>query len=445
MSIKHIWFIAILGLITILALQYLWLHNTYILIKKDIEVKGYSLIKEAIDIEVINRINNFNKPIEPITDTITSSQKLSSQSILLQESLSRAGSDISLSNLDSIYNDLLKDAQISSNIIINKVDLKENKIIRSISKKTKPHWGTITIQTIPIRLDGSQGIQTILTNPFWIIFQRMWFILIATVLMMIFVIGCIIYQIRIIAKQNQIAQIRQDFSYAMIHDMKSPLNSIKIGVEILQSGKMDSIPEKKKKHFRIILEETEHLLKLVEKVLTISKQDSGKLELAKQEVYLQPMVDDIVEKFKAKTNKSMQVLTDLRTKIIYADEEYFKEAISNLIDNAIKYSKESINIEISSFYENEKVVVKVKDNGIGIPIKDQNIIFEKFERASATERTTKGGATGFGLGLSYVMRVIDAHGGTIQLDSVEGKYSEFKIELPQIYRELAKKRQNLDK
>ena len=432
MSIKHIWFIAILGLITILALQYLWLHNTYILIKKDIEVKGYSLIKEAIDIEVINRINNFNKPIEPITDTITSSQKLSSQSILLQESLSRAGSDISLSNLDSIYNDILKDAQISSNIIINKVDLKENKIIRSISKKTKPHWGTITIQTIPIRLDGSQGIQTILTNPFWIIFQRMWFILIATVLMMIFVIGCIIYQIRIIAKQNQIAQIRQDFSYAMIHDMKSPLNSIKIGVEILQSGKMDSIPEKKKKHFRIILEETEHLLKLVEKVLTISKQDSGKLELAKQEVYLQPMVDDIVEKFKAKTNKSMQVLTDLRTKIIYADEEYFKEAISNLIDNAIKYSKESINIEISSFYENEKVVVKVKDNGIGIPIKDQNIIFEKFERASATERTTKGGATGFGLGLSYVMRVIDAHGGTIQLDSVEGKYSEFKIELPQI-------------
>ena len=432
MSIKHIWFIAILGLITILALQYLWLHNTYILIKKDIEVKGYSLIKEAIDIEVINRINNFNKPIEPITDTITSSQKLSSQSILLQESLSRAGSDISLSNLDSIYNDLLKDAQISSNIIINKVDLKENKIIRSISKKTKPHWGTITIQTIPIRLDGSQGIQTILTNPFWIIFQRMWFILIATVLMMIFVIGCSIYQIRIIAKQNQIAQIRQDFSYAMIHDMKSPLNSIKIGVEILQSGKMDSIPEKKKKHFRIILEETEHLLKLVEKVLTISKQDSGKLELAKQEVYLQPMVDDIVEKFKAKTNKSMQVLTDLRTKIIYADEEYFKEAISNLIDNAIKYSKESINIEISSFYENEKVVVKVKDNGIGIPIKDQNIIFEKFERASATERTTKGGATGFGLGLSYVMRVIDAHGGTIQLDSVEGKYSEFKIELPQI-------------
>ena len=246
MSIKHIWFIAILGLITILALQYLWLHNTYILIKKDIEVKGYSLIKEAIDIEVINRINNFNKPIEPITDTITSSQKLSSQSILLQESLSRAGSDISLSNLDSIYNDLLKDAQISSNIIINKVDLKENKIIRSISKKTKPHWGTITIQTIPIRLDGSQGIQTILTNPFWIIIQRMWFILIATVLMMIFVIGCIIYQIRIIAKQNQIAQIRQDFSYAMIHDMKSPLNSIKIGVEILQSGKMDSIPEKKK-------------------------------------------------------------------------------------------------------------------------------------------------------------------------------------------------------
>ena len=436
MSIKHIWFIAILGLITILALQYLWLHNTYILIKKDIEVKGYSLIKEAIDIEVINRINNFNKPIEPITDTITSSQKLSSQSILLQESLSRAGSDISLSNLDSIYNDLLKDAQISSNIIINKVDLKENKIIRSISKKTKPHWGTITIQTIPIRLDGSQGIQTILTNPFWIIFQRMWFILIATVLMMIFVIGCIIYQIRIIAKQNQIAQIRQDFSYAMIHDMKSPLNSIKIGVEILQSGKMDSIPEKKKKHFRIILEETEHLLKLVEKVLTISKQDSGKLELAKQEVYLQPMVDDIVEKFKAKTNKSMQVLTDLRTKIIYADEEYFKEAISNLIDNAIKYSKKSIEIKISSHYDDKYTIIKIYDNGMGISEKDQRTIFDKFERASATKRTKFGGATGFGLGLNYVYQVIEAHEGKIYVNSIEGDFTEFTLFIPKIMEEL---------
>ena len=77
------------------------------------------------------------------------------------------------------------------------------------------------------------------------------------------------------------------------------------------------------------------------------------------------------------------------------------------------------------------VVIKVKDNGFGIPLKDQSRIFEKYERASATERSRKGGASGFGLGLNYVFRVAEAHGGTVEVESIEGEYSEFSLSLPQ--------------
>ena len=92
----------------------------------------------------------------------------------------------------------------------------------------------------------------------------------------------------------------------------------------------------------------------------------------------------------------------------------------------------SVAITISSFCKPDgAVVIKVKDNGFGIPLKDQSRIFEKYERASATERSRKGGASGFGLGLNYVFRVAEAHGGTVEVESIEGEYSEFSLSLPQ--------------
>lgn len=84
-----------------------------------------------------------------------------------------------------------------------------------------------------------------------------------------------------------------------------------------------------------------------------------------------------------------------------------------------------------SFVCRSAVVIKVKDNGFGIPLKDQSRIFEKYERASAATRSRKGGASGFGLGLNYVLRVAEAHGGTVRVESIEGEYSEFSLSLPQ--------------
>lgn len=175
-------------------------------------------------------------------------------------------------------------------------------------------------------------------------------------------------QVRIIRRQDELAHIREDFSYAMIHDMKTPITSILMGLKVLRSGKVADKPVS----FRLHIEEED----------------------------------------------------------VYADEEYLKEAVSNLIDNAIKYSKESVEIEITSCLNHPYTQIKVRDNGIGIPLAAQRTVFDKFERVVACPDGTTPKVSGFGLGLNYVMNVARAHGGYVSVESREGKYSEFTISLP---------------
>lgn len=438
MNNRYIKVITILSLIAIMALQSIWLYNTYHLIKEDIKAKSSFLLENAIESEAVYRMgqNRNRDKTGSIVAGIMGENEIPPSAYINEALCEKAGSDVSLFRIDSIYNVLLTKANLSSHTIINKVYPPGNIIIESTQEVQTLPWGAIKTQITPIRIDQSRGVQAVLINPYWVIFERMGLLLLATVLMMFFVAGCIIYQIKIIAKQNLIAKIRQDFSYAMIHDMKVPLSSIQMGINVLESGKLDHKPEIKAKYFWIAREETEHLLQLANKVLTISKLEEGKLSLAKQDVFLPDVIEHLIEKFTLKTTKPIEFRTELTIQTAFADEDYLQEAISNLIDNAIKYSKEAVLIEISSFETDQETVIKVKDNGIGLSHKDQLLIFGKFERASATGRTCKGGAPGFGLGLNYVMHVIEAHGGRVTVESIEGEYSEFSIHLTHLIKQL---------
>lgn len=173
-------------------------------------------------------------------------------------------------------------------------------------------------------------------------------LLVSTTILIIVVFSCIIYQIKIIFRLNKIFQIREDFSYALIHDMKTPLSTIFMTLNFLHSGRLDDKPEMKERYYKIAESEADHLLILTNKVLIISKLESHKLEMIKDEVALTPMINKLVEKFTAKTNKPVNFTIKLEAPEAYADEVYLEEAISNLIDNAIKYSKDTVDVKISS-------------------------------------------------------------------------------------------------
>lgn len=351
------------------------------------------------------------------------------------ERLSDMGYPMSLHNLDSITAELLIQNGLGKQYYIYIINLRTGEKLNGIGTQREPSFMAIKPKYFPIRSDYTQVVQLIITNPNKTFLERMGLLIVATIIIMVFVIGSITYQIKIISRINKISQIREDFSYAMVHDMKTPLSSILSALNFLQGGRLDSKPEMKEKFFNIAKDEADHLLTLTNKVLTISKLENNKLEMNCEMVMLKPLLLKISEKFKAKSPKPVTFKFDLEAESIYADAEYIEEVFCNMIDNSIKYSKDRVDIKISSSENSKYSIIKIYDNGLGMNDEDQLKIFNKYERAYAG-RKKKINASGFGLGLNFVQQVIEAHKGKIIVNSVEGEFTEFIIYLPLILKEL---------
>ena len=182
-----------------------------------------------------------------------------------------------------------------------------------------------------------------------IAFEQSKITLFSSILTTMVIVLSIIDQINYIDEQERVKLLREDFSYAMVHDMKSPLTSIIMGTRYLHSGVLERKPDIKEKYFAIVEDEAQHLLALINRLLTISKLEHGKLTIHKAEVDLASMIADVTDKYEAKSSKPIHITTHIACSTVPADEEYLKEAISNMVDNATKYSKDEINIQISTF------------------------------------------------------------------------------------------------
>ena len=339
----------------------------------------------------------------------------------------RYHSEVSLDTLAQYVDSLLSVVSLDRNFTLMEVDA-DGSILRQNNDRLSP--AALKTRVFSTRRDQSRGIRLALNNPYPTLARRLSPLFAASAIILILFGAILLRLLRYLDEQKMMADLRNDFSYAMVHDMKSPLSSIIMGARFLHSGKVDDKPAIKEKYYAIIESEAEHLLALVNKLLTISKLENKKLILNKQDVNLEPIIDDIVEKAKAKTDKNIDFIVDLLERHVLADEQYLAEAISNLVDNAIKYSKENIEIRITTQSSDKYVLLKVRDNGIGISREDQRIIFDKFGRAAVHEKNRKGGVSGFGLGLNYVDQVMQAHGGKVTVTSEKDKYSEFTLYIP---------------
>ena len=409
---------------------YMWM--TYRSVTKDIEERAGAQLTWAMFYESYTRADIVTEGDTLSLPEARRNLSLASSVEGMNDALSRKyHSEISLDTVAMYVDSLLSVAGINRDVTVQEIGDKEGKRERVIRENNdrRSSWSLMTKQ-VSIRRDGSRGIRLALNNPYPELARRLSPLFLISAIILGFFAIIIIQLLRFITEQEQMTELRNDFSYAMVHDMKSPLSSIIMGAHFLHSGKVDDKPQIKEKYYSIIEDEAEHLLALVNKLLTISKLENKKLILNKHETDLQPIIDDLVEKAKAKATKPIEVTTHLEVKNVLADEQYLTEAIANLIDNAVKYSKDEIKIEIKSWDTDKHVLLKVRDNGIGMTKEEQQVIFDKFGRAAIHEKNRKGGVSGFGLGLNYVDQVMQAHGGKVTVSSEKDKFSEFTLYIP---------------
>ncbi|MEQ9426329.1 MAG: HAMP domain-containing sensor histidine kinase [Cyclobacteriaceae bacterium] len=248
-------------------------------------------------------------------------------------------------------------------------------------------------------------------------------------LVLLIVVVFFVYTMFVILKQKRLSEVQRDFINNMTHEFKTPISTIAVSAEVLQSGDIVNQPERLKNYAGIIQAENKRLQKQVDRVLQMAVLDK-KVELKKEEVDIHEVIKRVVEGMDVSVNErqgKIECLLKAAQSRVIADKLHLTNVIYNLIDNAIKYCSSVPQIEIITKNLKSGVEIILNDNGIGIDQTEQNKVFNRFYRVPTGNLHD---VKGFGLGLNYVKTMIDQHHGQISLKSSPGQGSSFSIYLP---------------
>ena len=241
-----------------------------------------------------------------------------------------------------------------------------------------------------------------------------------------------IFTIVVIFRQKRYTEIKNDFINNMTHELKTPIASISLAAQMMNDESVPKTPQMTKHLSGVITDESKRLRFLVEKVLQMSMLDKKSIIFKKKELDLNEIVENIAQSFNLRvehTGGKIYTQIEAVDSAIFVDEVHFQNAITNLMDNAVKYRKadEPLDIYIRTWNDNDKLYLSIRDTGQGIKKENLRKIFDKFYRVHTGN---KHDVKGFGLGLAYVKKVIDLHQGEIKAESELGKGTQFLISLP---------------
>ncbi len=241
-----------------------------------------------------------------------------------------------------------------------------------------------------------------------------------------------LFTIVVIFRQKRYTEIKNDFINNMTHELKTPIASISLAAQMMNDDSVTKSEQMTKHLSGVITDESKRLRFLVEKVLQMSMFDKKSIVFKKKELDLNETVENIAQSFNLRVEHTGgKIYTEIEAvdSGIFVDEVHFQNAITNLMDNAVKYRKqdEPLDIYIRTWNDNDKLYLSIRDNGLGIKKENLKKIFDKFYRVHTGN---KHDVKGFGLGLAYVKKVIDLHQGEIKCESELGKGTKFTISLP---------------
>jgi len=265
-----------------------------------------------------------------------------------------------------------------------------------------------------------------------VVLSDMRWMIVGAVFFTLMIITAFYITVNALLRQKKLSEIKNDFINNMTHEFKTPLATISLAVDALRNEKVAQDREKMNYFSSIIKEENKRMNKHVETILQAAVMDRQELTLNKVPLHVHNLIHEIMDNYKLQLEEKgarAELSLDARFDFVEADQVHFRNLISNLVDNAVKYSKDNLLIKIATYNTNKFIGIRIEDNGIGMSKETVRRIFEKFYRAHTGNLHN---VKGFGLGLSYVKTVVDAHDGRIKVDSVLGKGSAFTLEIPLI-------------
>jgi len=439
----------VLVLVLITMNQAVWITNMYNLHKKELKDAASQAIQEAVLMEVSERTeaiggysvfsNNISTPNdtsryfskEVKTEdstyifTIDKNDPYINQKIIqfvLKDEL-----PINLGKLNRIFREKLSERYAIKNTYFNYLNLKENKIIKS-NKLANASSNYLQTDTIKLDIISSIGVVGYIEVPDIVILNKMVYQLALSVLLILIGMGCMIYLGKSFVLQWKLERLRQESVNSMTHEFKRPISSAVAMISLIP------FYVEKNDIFKVIsyadntIIELNKLTAYTERIQQISNNEKVNIILNKAEVEIGTILQSIEERYSDTENieKKINIQTTVHTKnkFLFVDVLHFSNVLDNLIENAIKYSNTEVNININVVDTVGGIKISVKDDGLGISAFDLKFIFDRFYRSNRKELKRK---TGFGLGLTYVKSIVEAHDGSISVTSKINEGSEFAI------------------
>jgi two-component system phosphate regulon sensor histidine kinase PhoR len=265
-----------------------------------------------------------------------------------------------------------------------------------------------------------------------IVWKQMIWMLISAVIFTFIIFTAFFITIRALLNQKKLSEIKSDFINNMTHEFKTPLATISLAVDAIKNDKVINDKTKMDYFSGIIKEENKRMNKQVETILQAALMDKQSVQLNRVPLHAQELINAAINNIKLPLHQKNGVLEthfDATNDLVLADDVHFTNIINNLLDNAVKYSKDHLKIKLTTLNFNSHLRIKIEDNGIGMNKETLNRVFEKFYRAHTGNIHN---IKGFGLGLSYVKSVVDALHGKIKAESTPGKGSCFILDFPVI-------------
>jgi len=337
--------------------------------------------------------------------------------------------------IDSLLARELKDKNINLKYVFGiGSNQKKNKYVYASSpilKNPEIQSATFFTPLFPNDLKNSnQLLQVYFPGQQEFIWQTMGFSFLGSALLLMIMIGCFYIAVNTILKQKKIAEVKNDFINNMTHEFKTPISTISLATQLIQEESAIAKNESILRYLGIIKEENIRLGNQVERVLQTAQMEKEEIILKKKEVDIHSLIQHVADNINPiiHTNQGTLLLNlDASPSLLLLDEVHISNVIHNLLDNAIKYSPNQLHVEIQTESQEGQFVIKIKDQGIGMEKSVFESVFEPFYRVPTGNIHN---VKGFGLGLSYVKKIVDAHGGKVKVESTLGAGSTFIISLP---------------